>query len=302
MTTEAVQTSLALTAAEAADAADAIVESARLDREDWSDPTKPPLRLRRAEAIIQQRTKSALLILERCVDTHNAQAALRTAEAFGLLDVWLVVPPGGRMKSKFGKENNVSSGVTKGLHTYLNIRLFETTAECVGALRTERPELQLWATALSPTAQVLSTVTSLDSPTHTGIALAMGREMTGLSDAMIAAADRVVYIRQCGFAESLNLSVAAALVMRHALSVLGDDACRGNLSEEEATSLRRRYFRALAHPAATDDEIELWVTSPPPPLSDLRKTDVTRNTYFVTKAKASKWAAGDELVDEEEEE
>jgi tRNA G18 (ribose-2'-O)-methylase SpoU len=50
--------------------------------------------IRKAEGVIQCRTGSELIIVvERCTNDHNYSAILRTAEALGIQNVWLIDPP-----------------------------------------------------------------------------------------------------------------------------------------------------------------------------------------------------------------
>jgi tRNA C32,U32 (ribose-2'-O)-methylase TrmJ len=54
------------------------------------------------------------------------------------------------------------------------------------------------------------------------LAIVMGTESTGVSPELLAAADRRIYLPMRGFADSLNLSVAAALVLQKVLSAMND--------------------------------------------------------------------------------
>ena len=49
------------------------------------------------------------------------------------------------------------------------------------------------------------------------MALVFGTESTGVSNELLAACDRRVYVPQHGFADSLNVGVAAALATSHAV-------------------------------------------------------------------------------------
>ena len=51
----------------------------------------------------------------------------------------------------------------------------------------------------------------------TQVALVFGTESTGVSNELLAACDRRVYVPQHGFADSLNVGVAAALATSHAV-------------------------------------------------------------------------------------
>ena len=49
--------------------------------------------IRKAEAVIQQRTSSITVVVERCTNDHNYSAILRTAEALGIQNVFIIDPP-----------------------------------------------------------------------------------------------------------------------------------------------------------------------------------------------------------------
>ena len=48
--------------------------------------------LRKAETAIQGRTSRILIVVERCTDDHNYSAIIRTAEALGIQNLWLIDP------------------------------------------------------------------------------------------------------------------------------------------------------------------------------------------------------------------
>lgn len=144
-------------------------------------PEEAPRRLKRAEAILAARTSRIILVLEQSYDPHNQYACLRTAESLGIQHVWIITPP--FMRKTFGGESKVS----KGKEEWLTIRLFDTTAQCIKALREEN--VQIWVTDLSLVAH------SLDEPDITlpeRVAIVMGKEADGASDEILNAADKRV--------------------------------------------------------------------------------------------------------------
>ena len=68
------------------------------------------------------------------------------------------------------------------------------------------------------------------------VALVFGTESTGVSTELLAACDRRVYVPQHGFADSLNVGVAAALATSHVLKLVGGG---GDLLEATDWSARR---------------------------------------------------------------
>ena len=85
-----------------------------------------------------------------------------------------------------------------------------------------------------------------------------------------------------GFMESLNLSVAAGLLLQRLF-----DACpemRGDLPETERAAIRARWYRRLAggkHP----DRFDRWLAAPPPPLEDLRLPEPLRSPRLKKRAR-----------------
>ncbi len=70
---------------------------------------------------------------------------------------------------------------------------------------------------------------------HTSkVAIVMGREVDGVSQEMLTAADERIYIPMVGFTESFNLSVATALVLQRVFSMASTSGTtlHGDLSIE----------------------------------------------------------------------
>lgn len=63
-----------------------------------------------------------------------------------------------------------------------------------------------------------------------------GREAEGVTEEFLEAADARIYLPLFGFTESLNLSVATALVMQRLFDLCPD--ARGNLTASEKAALR----------------------------------------------------------------
>jgi tRNA (guanosine-2'-O-)-methyltransferase len=81
-------------------------------------------------------------------------------------------------------------------------------------------------------------LTPEDLPQIGKVALVLGNERDGVSDALTQAADDTVRIPMCGFVESLNVSVTAA--------ILAQAACRGrtgDLSKERSENVYARWLR-----------------------------------------------------------
>lgn len=232
--------------------------------------TDAPRRLRRAEAVLARRTARFLLVLERCTDPHNHMAVVRTAEAFGVGQLWMVEhedDPGKRM----------SKSVTKGSHLWVEIRTFSSTADCLAALREEG--YAVWATDLHDGAEEVTSPAAL-TPMPERVALCFGRESDGISRELRAAADRRLCLPMQGYGESFNLSVSVALFLQRLF-----DACpeaRGDLSEAEKAHLRRAWYERLAGKGGVDRWLP-FLDAPPPPLEELRPAPESRRPRMPKK-------------------
>ena len=232
-----------------------------------------PRRLRRAETVLRKRSNRILLVLARTITDFKHQAVLRTAEAFGGSNVWIVDDPlcDARNAAKFHR------GVSKGAHNWLKIRSFENPTDCIEALRAAGRTI--WATDLGRAAE--SVDRSKLSPLPEKLALVMGRESDGVSAAMLAAADRRLYLPLHGFTESLNLTVATALMLQRLF-----DACpeaRGDLSSDELSEMRKDWYARLASNPERLAEFNTWLEHPPAGDEDLRPEEEMRRSRIPKK-------------------
>jgi tRNA (guanosine-2'-O-)-methyltransferase len=173
-------------------------------------------------------------VLENLHDLGNISAVFRSAEAFGFLEVDLVVPPG----SKFKSGNRVARGADK----WLDLKIFKSPKDCVAYLH--KRGFKVYATSL----ETSKPISDFDFSTPTAIVL--GNEKDGVSKEMLDAADGRFRIPMLGFTQSFNISVAAALSFYHVwmdrekrLGTSGDLTAR-----EREVLLANYYLRCLDNP------------------------------------------------------
>ncbi|HEX9794244.1 MAG TPA: TrmH family RNA methyltransferase [Planctomycetota bacterium] len=224
-------------------------------------PAEPaPRRLRRAEAVLARRTQRIRLLVERPRHDFNAQAVLRTAEAFGVQHVWWIDRDGDPAEA-------FANSVTKGAWRWLTVQRFPHAAAAVAALAAEAAGGELWATDLGEDAETLDAVLLSGNPFPARVTVAVGRE-EGASETILAAAHRRLRMPMAGFSDSLNLNVAAALVLQRIF-----DACpqaRGDLDAAERETIRARWYRQLAGNEENLAAYLPWIEAPPEPAPQLR--------------------------------
>ena len=153
-------------------------------------------RLRRIEAVIEGRTDSLVVVLDRVSDPHNASAVLRSADAFGVQNVYAIVGPHGFRASR---------GVSKGTHRWIDVVRYESAEACVRRLKANGYAIYVAAMDAEQSPRDLTVVPR--------IAVVFGNEHRGVSEELRAMADGAFSIPMRGFVESLNVSVAAAITI-----------------------------------------------------------------------------------------
>ncbi len=186
----------------------------------------------RLEQALARRTRSFVLAIHGVHDPHNQAAVLRTAEAFGVQEVHVV--------RHEGTHFSPARGVTKDAHKWLDV-VRHADFDAVKATLSRRG-MQVLAAALRDDAAPLYEV-DFTKPT----AVVFGNEAEGLPDEVVDACDSTVVIPMYGLTQSLNISVAAAVVTAHAIEMRRQRwGAVGDLSEEEKMALRIEWYRTAA--------------------------------------------------------
>jgi tRNA (guanosine-2'-O-)-methyltransferase len=187
-----------------------------------------PERKARIDAVVGHRTRTLTVVLEAFCDPQNANAVLRTCEAFGVQDVHVIQG----LQKPFDRNKKVSQNADK----WLDVHRWKSTRECLAHLRAEG--FAVYATHLGPRSRALGELSFAGK-----VALVFGNEHRGVSEDAVAMADAVYVIPMLGFVQSLNVSVAAAISVAAAVERRAAQRGRhGDLSEAEALALRERFY------------------------------------------------------------
>jgi tRNA (guanosine-2'-O-)-methyltransferase len=193
---------------------------------DVLEPLLTPERIARIDQVIDARLGSVAAAVEDTYDPHNAAATLRTCEALGLQELY-VIEPGARFSA--------AKGVTRGAHRWLDLHRFPDAGAAIGDLKARG--FRVFATL--PDAKVSIEDVDVDTP----LAVVFGNEHDGVSSAVIAACDASITVPMFGFTESYNLSVTVGLCMsRLAARRRAYIGALGDLDAERRARLRARWF------------------------------------------------------------
>jgi tRNA (guanosine-2'-O-)-methyltransferase len=191
--------------------------------------TRTPERTARVNRVLGFRQPDLRIVLEEITNAHNANAALRTCDAAGILHVHVI---------QAGSEPlPINGAVTTRADKWLEIHHHRTTADGFAALRSDG--FRIAVTDLGPGAVPYN---SLDYTRPT--AVVFGNEREGVSAKAREAADFRIKIPMFGMVQSLNLSVSVGIVLYEAIRQRMDRGFfdQPRLSPEEWEELRQRWL------------------------------------------------------------
>jgi tRNA (guanosine-2'-O-)-methyltransferase len=171
--------------------------------------------------ILQDRTRHFTVVLEDIYQQHNASAVIRSCDIFGIQDVHVIE---NKYKSKVSK--NIAKGSQKWLSFHNYKEDTNNTLECLNSLKSKG--YQIIATTPHNNSSILH-----DFDISKKSAFVFGVEKTGVSDLVINNADGILKIPMVGFTESLNISVAAAIILENLTFKLRNSSVDWKLTNEE---------------------------------------------------------------------
>jgi len=188
--------------------------------------------------VLETRTRYITVVLEDLFQEHNASAALRTCDIFGVQDVNVV-----QAQYQFKAVDTISMGASK----WVDVQSHSSITDAITALKANGYRI----VATSPHLQSCSLP---DLPLDQKTALLFGSEQTGLSEAALAQADMFVKIPMFGFVESFNVSVSVALCLYDIMTRLHKSEYDWKLSEEEKQDILLKWIKKVSKTAELVDK------------------------------------------------
>ncbi|MEK7748677.1 MAG: RNA methyltransferase [Bacteroidota bacterium] len=159
-------------------------------------------RLTKIERVLRWRQSDLTVVMENIHDPHNVSAMLRTCDAAGVMEVQLVYTD--EEFPDIGKKSSASA------KKWVERKRFKSIAECYSKLK--KDGFMVYATRIGEESK---TPYQLDFTRKA--ALVFGNEHRGVSDEAAKLADGLVQIPMFGMIESLNVSVACAVLLYEAV-------------------------------------------------------------------------------------
>lgn len=188
-----------------------------------------PERRAKIKSVLSKRQNDITIVLENVFDPHNISAVMRTCDAAGVQELYVLNTKIPRHK-KWGARSSSSAA------KWLTIHQFENAEECFASLR--KKYSKILATHLSSDAVNLYSI-DLTQP----LALVFGNEHSGVSEEIRSLADGNFIIPQTGIIRSLNISVACAVTLYEAYrqKTLAGHYDTTKLNDEDLNELMEKW-------------------------------------------------------------
>ena len=167
--------------------------------------------------VLSKRTNHFTIAMEDIFQLHNTSAVMRSCEVFGIQELNVV-------EERYTK--SIDKEIAMGAQKWVDVNRFENIATCISSLKSKG--YQIIATTPHENDCLLDDF-DISKPS----ALFFGTERDGLSDEVLQNADGFLKIPMCGFTESLNISVSAAIIIQNLMSRLHKSDINWQLSEAE---------------------------------------------------------------------
>ena len=159
-------------------------------------------RLNRLEQVLRSRQPDLTIVMENIHDPHNVSAVLRSCDAAGVMEVQLIYTD--VVFPDIGKKSSASA------KKWVEVRQFKNVNECYKKLHEEG--FSIYATHLEEKAKSLYEINMTQK-----IAIVVGNEHNGVSQEAANSADGILQIPMFGMIQSLNVSVATAVILFEAV-------------------------------------------------------------------------------------
>lgn len=161
-----------------------------------------PQRHHRLTTVLNRRQPDLTVVLENVFDPHNVSAVMRTCDAVGIQDIYILndrIPP----HKKWGYKSSSTAA------EWLSVHQFTDAEKCFEEVKKKYDKI--YTSHLNENA---ANVYEMDLTQS--IALVFGNETFGVSDEIRKYSDGDFIIPQVGIIKSLNISVACAVTLYEA--------------------------------------------------------------------------------------
>jgi tRNA (guanosine-2'-O-)-methyltransferase len=187
------------------------------------------------ERIAANRTRYITFVLEDVYQPQNASAIFRSLESWGIQDIHSI-----ENEHSLQVFRRVSKGAANWLSLHRHHETADNSASCMKYLKQQG--YRIVATSFSANAFKPATL-----PLQEPVAIFLGTELTGVTENILNHCDYELCIPTWGFTESLNISVAAAVIAQTLANRLREEEIKWQLNSEEQLALKIEWARQSIH-------------------------------------------------------
>ena len=184
-------------------------------------------RLKRFEAVLQQRTKHFTVATEDVYQLHNTSAVMRSCDVFGIQELHVIEEENSKL---------IDREIAMGAQKWVDLKRYGSVKACIDDLK--KSGYQIVAT--TPHTKDCDLI---DFDISKKACFFFGCETEGLSDYVKTHADSFLKIPMVGFTESLNISVSAAIILQYMTTQLRKSNIEWRLTEEEVLEKRFDWIK-----------------------------------------------------------
>ncbi len=188
-------------------------------------------RVLRFDEVLQQRTKHFTVVLEDLYQKHNQSAIVRSCDIFGIQDMHVI-------ENKY--VSYMSNQVAKGAQKWLDFKMYDSidhnTQACIDAVKNSGYQLIV-------TSPHVDSCFLQDFDVTKKTAFVFGVEKAGVSQQMMEQADGFIKIPMYGFTESLNVSVAAAIILQNVTERIKKSNVAWQLTDFEKMEIKLNWLK-----------------------------------------------------------
>lgn len=186
-------------------------------------------RQKRFQDVISHRQQD-VIVLENIHDPHNALAALRNCDAFGIQTAHFVFET-----EKIFNTSELGKLTSASANKWIDTVSWNSMFQCSVTLK--QKGFRIVSTVIDPKAKPLHEINFNKQKT----AIVFGNEGFGISETAKKVADELVYIPMSGFVDSINLSVSVGIVL-YELNRQRKGSDKFNLSPKEQKDLLNKWI------------------------------------------------------------
>jgi len=176
-------------------------------------------RKEKIEAVLKKRQNDLTVVLENVFDPHNISAIMRTCDAVGIGEIYVV-------NTKLPRHEKWGFKSSRSALKWVAVKQFTSVQDCITEVK--KAHKTILTTTLTKEATDLYQTNLTES-----IALVFGNEQNGISNEMMQWSNGNLAIPQVGMLHSLNISVACAVVLYEAFR---QKSLTGHYSQQKLTS------------------------------------------------------------------